>query len=131
MAGLRVLVVDDEPALVRAVARELRQDALVVGVGSLAEALAVLDEEGADPFDVVLADLELGDGRGTAVLARARERHPAALRVLMTGHGAAAADADPHALVQALLPKPWPLHGVRALVQQRAAHLPDAAPPGP
>jgi DNA-binding NtrC family response regulator len=82
--GVRLLIVDDEPMLVRAIARHFRGDAyLVRSAGTGAEALAVL---AAEPVDVVLLDVRLPDLSGPEVLDVTRRQHPDVQVVMMTAH---------------------------------------------
>jgi DNA-binding response OmpR family regulator len=83
----RVLLVDDDAMLARAVPRALRNHAVVTVAGDTAAALEAL-REGAPP-DVVLLDLHLGAESGLALLALLRERHPeTADRVILLTGGA-------------------------------------------
>ncbi|MFK7992372.1 MAG: ATP-binding protein [Sandaracinaceae bacterium] len=83
-AGKRILVIDDDPGMVRAYRRMLRNRAAVV-VESGGEALALLEE---DPeFDVIVCDLMMPDVDGPAVHRALAERAPhlAARMVFCTG----------------------------------------------
>jgi DNA-binding NtrC family response regulator len=73
-APLRVLVVDDEPSMCRAMTLGLAWYGLqAVAVPSAAAALASLAEQ---HFDVLLVDFRLRDARGDALFQMAAERHP-------------------------------------------------------
>src|SRR5580698_431830 len=68
--GARVLIVEDEPALLRALRIDLRArgyEVLTAATGQ--DALA---QAAAQPPDAVLLDLGLPDGDGTTVIARLR-----------------------------------------------------------
>ncbi len=75
---MKVLLIDDHPlilAALQAVIRGLGDDVAVVGVGTPAEARAALKS---DPdHDLVLLDLQLGEGDGFELLAELRARYPA------------------------------------------------------
>jgi EAL domain-containing protein (putative c-di-GMP-specific phosphodiesterase class I)/ActR/RegA family two-component response regulator len=79
----RILVVDDDPLLVRALARTLTHAGHVVQTaGSVARAR----EEIAGPYlDAVLTDIGLPDGTGLEVLAAARDHDPRLPVVVLTG----------------------------------------------
>ncbi|MBL8743718.1 MAG: PAS domain S-box protein, partial [Myxococcales bacterium] len=81
---LRVLVVDDEPSVVRVIQRTLSQSHEVETAGSAAEALALIE---ARPFDVVLCDLAMPGTSGAELLERVRLVRPELERrfVVMTG----------------------------------------------
>jgi PAS domain S-box-containing protein len=70
----RVLVIDDEPGLLRSIGRWLERTHDVVTALGGREALEIL---GADPrFDAVLADLMMPDVTGMDLYESVRERHP-------------------------------------------------------
>ena len=94
----RVLIVDDEPQLRRALARALVRDFEVLTAEDGASALGLLATTRAD---VVLLDLAMPRMSGAEVLARLREAHPDVEVVLMAAHGeldaaASAARAGAH-----------------------------------
>jgi CheY-like chemotaxis protein len=103
----RVLIVDDEPAILRVLTRELGDSAEVTTAGSVTEALALVE---AQVFDVVVADLRMPDRWGDELLAHLAARAPQTRRLLLT------ADNDPERTVAELLEqkviegcfrKPW------------------------
>jgi two-component system KDP operon response regulator KdpE len=66
MAGAAVLIVEDDPTLARAVARNLDARGYVTrGAGTVAEALRALEDE---TPTLVLLDIDLPDGSGWEVL---------------------------------------------------------------
>ncbi|MGH7295719.1 MAG: hybrid sensor histidine kinase/response regulator, partial [Polyangiaceae bacterium] len=81
----RVLVVDDEPALLRSLCAMLDGDHEVVAAASGREALEVLRDDGR--FDVVLTDLMMAHLTGMDLYAAIRQAHPGMERrmVFMTG----------------------------------------------
>ncbi len=83
--GARVLLVDDERAVLDSLTRFLTTDGhQVVGVGSASEALMELERSS---FDVLIADVILRDGNGVDLLRTVRERWPDLLVVAMSGYG--------------------------------------------
>ncbi|HUI27189.1 MAG TPA: hybrid sensor histidine kinase/response regulator [Candidatus Kryptonia bacterium] len=78
-----VLVVDDEPASLRAVQRALAGHYRVVTANSAAEGLQVLADQ---PVAMVIADHRMPEMTGTEFLARATTLYPDAIRVLLTGY---------------------------------------------
>lgn len=111
MIDRHVLVVDDNPYVLRLILRELEGSVLAVPATGWADALAFLDT--AVPWAVV-SDLDLGgDDDGIALLAEVRRRAPRCRRVLISG----SASAEDHArvtramtagTVHEFLAKPWP-----------------------
>ncbi len=84
----RILIVDDEPHVVRGATMWLRRHYEVHGATSAREALSTLEEHG--PFAAVLTDLRMPGMDGLAFLVEVRRRQPDAVRMLLTGH----ADVD-------------------------------------
>ncbi|MGB1698757.1 MAG: ATP-binding protein [Nannocystaceae bacterium] len=84
--GLRILVIDDQPDILRIIRRLLtREKCEVTTATSLAHAKERLDTKG--PFDIILSDVVLGDGDGTQLYLRAREQGITAPFVFMSGFG--------------------------------------------
>jgi CheY-like chemotaxis protein len=116
----RVLLVDDEPSLGRALAAALRGEHDVVAVTSGQEALELFAVD--DDFDVVLSDLMMPRMTGMALWARVNATRPelAARFVFVTG-GAftpeAAAFLDEG---RPQLEKPFDMAELRALLARRA-----------
>ncbi|NML65404.1 FAD-dependent oxidoreductase [Hymenobacter sp. RP-2-7] len=110
-----ILAVDDDPQVLAAITRDLRQEFRpnyrILSVGSGPEALTTLAElrTRAEPLALVLCDQRMPEVEGVAVLTRARELFPDAKRVLLTAY------ADTTAAIQAInsaqldyyLLKPW------------------------
>ena len=102
---LRVLLVDDDPAVLRSMRRALRTkrpDWQVVIQDSPAAALAFLARE---PVDAVVSDFEMPVMTGVALFRRMKRVHPSVLRVIVSGKTAEAAGVIPSGLVDAWLPK--------------------------
>ncbi len=94
MAGERILVVDDEPQIVRLYSLTLEREGYRVrGLTGGQAALAVLRVE---TFDLLLIDLRMPDLDGLTVLHQAREIDPNLAVVVITGY------AVPDPLIQAL-----------------------------
>jgi two-component system response regulator GlrR len=127
----RVLVVDDEPAILHAVSRILRREGLeVVSAGASDEALAALD---AAPTHAVLLDYHLPGMSGGALGAEIVRRWPALAGriVFVTGDPSITPDALPSACRGArLLLKPFDLLELAAEVRALLA-MPDLKPSSP
>jgi DNA-binding NtrC family response regulator len=105
MGFSRILVVDDEPVILRSVSRVIDGSGpTVVTAGTVEEAIAALE----DGVDLVITDLRLGERSGVEVAQAAAARHPAPIVIAMSG-GADAADglALGKAGVAAFLAKPF------------------------
>lgn len=118
----RVLVIDDEPALVELVQQALATTHVVVACPSPRAALAMV--RSGEPFDAVLCDLTMPELDGLSLYAELRRIAPelAARCVLMTG-GATSARA--HALLEAYpgprLTKPFGMRALREVLNLVAA----------
>jgi thioredoxin reductase (NADPH) len=110
-----ILAVDDEPTVLAAVARDLRNGFgdryRILPTASGAEALTLLGElrRRGDPLALMIADQRMPGMEGTAFLVEARKLYPEAKRVLLTAYAdteAAIAAINEVALDYYLL-KPW------------------------
>lgn len=79
---VNVLFVDDDPLVLRAVARAASDCVAVTTAASAGEALLVLRDT---PVDIVVSDLELPDFDGIELLSRVRREHPRTIRMMLTG----------------------------------------------
>lgn len=118
-----VLCVDDEPNILAALRRVLRQpDWRVLTAGSGREALALMDQA---PVDLVISDMRMPEMDGAELLAQVQARWPGVLRILLTGQ------ADLRDTIAAInrggifryLHKPWEESDLLATVRQAMALL--------
>ncbi|HEV3049234.1 MAG TPA: HD domain-containing phosphohydrolase [Longimicrobium sp.] len=120
-AGARVLVVEDDPWLRRALGRYLEHAGYTVRTAStMAQALSTLEDE--DPFHALVVDLQLPGGSGLQVLASARKQRPETRLILMSGcadvpSAAAAVEQG----IDALVTKPFPYEEMGARVDEAVA----------
>jgi signal transduction histidine kinase len=112
-----VLVVDDEPDVVASVKDLLRLDYKVLGATRAADGLAMLDRE---PVHVVMTDQRMPETTGVELLARVRERHPDAMRLLFTGYAdiRAVVDAINRGNVYRYITKPWDPDDLMATIRE-------------
>jgi sigma-B regulation protein RsbU (phosphoserine phosphatase) len=82
MRSARILVVDDEPGMLRAVERVLSEDHHVIGTRSSRDALSLAAEFNPD---VAIIDIRMPDLDGFELLARLKARFPDLDVILMTG----------------------------------------------
>jgi CheY-like chemotaxis protein len=111
VTSLRVLVVDDEPTITRMVAMMLGPHGHDITIATSAEEALDRIAAAAEPFDLILSDLGLGDGmNGWDLLDRVRACTPGTRFILSTGWGA---QIDPADIVarggEGLLAKPYRL----------------------
>jgi DNA-binding NtrC family response regulator len=84
----RILIVEDNERLRRGIARALRESWEEVREAATGEeAVALLRDPEAEPFDVVLSDLRLPGADGLEVLRAARDRDAQTSVVLLTAYG--------------------------------------------
>lgn len=80
---IAVLLVDDDPALLRALGRGLRDPGIEVVTASNAdEAISVLRRR---PVDVITSDIDMPGRSGLELLNIVRREHPTIIRMLITG----------------------------------------------
>ena len=121
-----VLVVDDEENMRELITRALRRSFELVTAGSVPEALAAL---AARPFDAVLSDERMPDGRGIDLLSHVARHSPRTVRVMVTAH--AETDLMMHAIndgrVHRFVVKPFRPLDLLTLLEQALADRPALA----
>lgn len=113
----RVLVVDDEPLVLRAIARTLGREHHVVTTSGARQALAVLERDAT--FDAILCDLMMPDGNGRELHDEVVRRWPAlAARLWFLSGGAFTPELISFAekMAARVLQKPIESRRLRALV---------------
>jgi CheY-like chemotaxis protein len=118
----RILLVDDEPALLEGLERHLRKPFEVHTSTSAAQALELIALKG--PFAVVVSDMRMPHVNGAVFLARVREIAPDTVRLLLTGH------ADTESAIAAVnegqifrfLTKPCPSFQLQAHLDEAVKH---------
>ena len=113
----RVLFVDDEPAVLEAIAANLRRGFDVVTAPSGAAGLERLKAD--STIRVVVSDMRMPQMDGATFLARAREVAPTTVRMLLTGQAdmSSAIDAVNDGQIFRFLTKPCPRDTLRATVE--------------
>jgi putative nucleotidyltransferase with HDIG domain len=114
----RLLFVDDEPRVLQGLKRMLwsmRDEWDTVAVASAAAALDALE---ASPFAVVITDMRMPDMTGVELLEKVRERHPAVVRIILSGeasHEAALTSVGP---AHQFLSKPCDTETLKATIRR-------------
>jgi PAS domain S-box-containing protein len=101
----RVLLVDDDPALLEALPETVRLRLAGVAVDTCDSGVEALRRIDATDYDVIVSDIKMPGMDGLALLAEIRTRRPGTPTVLITGHGerelaVAALRGGAHDLVQ-------------------------------
>jgi len=117
MAGYTILVVDDEPVSLRAVARALAGEYRIITATTGAQGLAALASQ---PVALMIVDQRMPEMTGTELLARTATEQPDIIRVLLTGY------TDVETLLAAInaghvyyyLTKPWEPSELRLIVRR-------------
>ena len=119
-SGARVLIVDDERVVRRALQRILERDGHVVTTSECGEDALALYRERWKDIDVVVLDVMMPDVDGREVLRRMREQNPGLRAILSSGF---TAESDPTLTVAGawLLQKPYTPEQVRAVVADALA----------
>ena len=113
-----ILVIDDEPSIVRVLAQLLRRDDRVETAANGQHALTQLHTQ---PYDVIVSDLHMPDLDGRAFYTLLQHQYPALCQrvIFLTGNGDAADSATFLAQCgQPWLPKPCPIAVLRRTIQQ-------------
>jgi DNA-binding NtrC family response regulator len=87
MTPLRVLIVDDDPSLLRALPETLRLRMGGVIVETANSAAAALDRIADEDYDAIVTDIKMPGMDGLELLAEIRARRPDTPTLIITGHG--------------------------------------------
>jgi CheY-like chemotaxis protein len=112
---LRILAVDDEPAVCTAIKMALEFDGHKVQMAnSGGEALALLEQ---DRFDLVITDFSMPEMKGDALAAAVKQRLPNQPVLMISGNGVMAkASGDPLTGVDLVIGKPFLLEELRTAI---------------
>src|SRR5881296_2547090 len=83
----RVLIVDDDPALLQALPETLRLRMGEVTVDTADSGAAALDRIAARDYDAIVTDIKMPGTDGLTLLAAIRARRPDTPTLMTTGHG--------------------------------------------
>lgn len=112
-----VLVVDDEPMVVRAVSMILERSGYAVTTAESPSDAVARFEEAAGRFDLLLTDVVMPEGGGRRLAERLRERLPALRVLFMSGFTEHESVRDDRALAGPLLMKPFSASKLEAAVR--------------
>jgi DNA-binding response OmpR family regulator len=114
MAAGRVLIVEDDPALVHAIDRNLSVRGYVTqSVTGIGQALAALEE---GPPDLMLLDIDLPDGSGWEVLRALRAAGPSRTQVIVISALRPNERLAKELRCVAVLEKPFPMDSLLRLI---------------
>ena len=118
-----VLFVDDEPNILRAIQRVLRNERMTVLTATSAEeALNILSHTEAH---AVVSDQDMPGTSGVELLAQVRDHHPAIVRMMLTGYTAmdVAVEAINRGEIFRLVTKPWNDEELKTILRQSFDHF--------
>ncbi|MBU3914508.1 response regulator [bacterium] len=104
---IQILLVDDEKHVISAITRSLfDEDYEIHAATDGKKGLEILDNQ---KIDVIISDQRMPGMTGVEFLKRAREKHPTAVRIMLSGYADinAALDAINEAGIYKFLVKPW------------------------
>jgi CheY-like chemotaxis protein len=118
----RILVVDDEEAILETMTFTFEDDYEVFTSSDARRALELLDEHA--PISVVLTDQRMPNMSGVDFVKEVWLRHPATVRIILTGF------ADMEAIIEAIndghvysyITKPWEPDQLKQVMKQATAH---------
>ena len=112
-----ILVVDDEPDVVKSVQDLLRYDYKVLGATRAREAIKLMQD---NEIAVVMSDQRMPEMTGVEFLRRARTDHPDAVRLLITGYAdiRAVIDAINEGNVYRYITKPWDPDELQTVIRE-------------
>jgi CheY-like chemotaxis protein len=125
MTGLersRILVVDDEEAILETMTYTFEDDYQVLTATSASQALDLLERDG--PVAVVISDQRMPEMTGVEFLAKVFEMEPTTARIILTGF------ADMNAIIRAIndghvyayITKPWEPADLKQVVRRAVDH---------
>ena len=112
-----ILVVDDEPDVVKSVQDLLRLDYRVLGATRASEGIKIMQTE---EVHVVMSDQRMPEMTGVQFLDRIKGEHPAAIRLLFTGYAdiTAIIDAINQGNIYRYITKPWDPDELQQVIRQ-------------
>jgi FixJ family two-component response regulator len=117
-----ILLVDDEPNILRSLVRVLRRDAYnILTAGSGAEGLEMLAD---NEVGVIISDQRMPGMTGTEFLSQVKERYPDTVRMVLSGYTDlnSITDAINQGAIYKFLTKPWDDELLRDNVRQAFEH---------
>jgi len=118
MPDSKILIVDDEENILSSLKRLFRkEDFQILTATSGEEGLKIIDE---NEVDLIISDLKMPFMSGVEFLSKAKQKNPAALRIMLTGQAdlKAVLDAIDKGEVYRFLLKPWDDEELKMAIKQ-------------
>lgn len=111
----RILCVDDEPGILRALSWVLKKDYSISTANSGEEALKILQDQ---DFEVIISDQRMPGMMGAELLEKASQMQPQAIRILLTGYSDMeyVLDAINKGEIFRFIKKPWHIPELKRIV---------------
>jgi CheY-like chemotaxis protein len=120
MAPLKILVVDDEPLLLKFIERSLQMDGHSIKTAQTGH--EAIGKASAETFDLVITDRAMPDVNGDLVARAVKKHHPETPVILMTGFGDLMKDEGEHPEgVDIILSKPATVREMRRGIAEAMA----------
>ena len=116
----RILCVDDEPGILRALTWVLKKDYHIATAGSGEEALKILRDQ---HFDVIISDQRMPGMMGADLLEKVRQLRPRTIRILLTGYSdiECILDSINKGEIFRFIKKPWDIPELKRIVGEAVA----------
>ncbi len=113
----RLLLVDDEPNILRSLQRLFRPEGYEIVTAESAE--AGLERLAEEEVDLIISDMRMPGMNGAEFLQRVADRWPHIVRILLTGYAdlQATINAINHGHIYSYFSKPWEDHEIRLAVR--------------
>ncbi|MFH0945072.1 MAG: response regulator [Planctomycetota bacterium] len=119
-----VLFVDDEPRILSGLKRMLRGQRNEWNMVFAEGGAAALEEMARSPFDIIVSDMKMPQMDGATLLEEVQKRHPATVRIVLSGHTDLAMAMRTVHVAHQFLSKPCESDTIREVVT-RALNLTD------
>jgi len=120
-ALLRVIIVDDDPAVLRSFKRAIKVRRPAWEVTTVSDSQQAIEHLSEGNCDVFVTDYEMPDLNGVELLTKVQQQWPSVRRVILSGKPADLADFAPGSLVQAWVRKAWGADELIAVVEDLVA----------
>ena len=118
MTRRRILFVDDEPNVLQALRNLLWKERARWEMVFVESGAAALAELARSEFDMVVSDRRMPGMDGAALLAKVREEHPAAARIVLSGHAERDGVMRALAVAHQFLSKPCDVEVLRSAIER-------------
>ena len=120
-ARTRILVVDDEPAILASLGNLLRKDRYRWDLVFAHGGVQALRELAASVFDIVISDMRMPEVDGAELLEAVKLRSPRTIRIMLSGHAESDDALRALPLVHEFLAKPCGIKTLRGVIESTGA----------